>query len=723
MKRSLYIILSLVVFLSLAALASCVKEAADKGEASRPAVYLSSDKPQLSADEVTKTQWTGESIVWSKGDKVQVAAKGDGAWLSADGSAGGPGALVESASTPDSDCSATKFAVPSSFLENTHDFWWFYSVYPSSCVTSSCLDASGGIPVKIPQVQLPVCNGDVNSYDPSADLLVGRTDEIRQLETGGEYAMVWDRAVAHLNLNFTNLPDMNAGEELVSILIRTDQPLVNNFSLTTDGELVLPQTPGTDNVLTIMRHSGNMYLTSDASIRDVWVCVRPCTVNEITVEILTNEASYVKSWTGISRTFSRNRRNTMNINMKGARRIATGSTSDTKSLRTVFDTSFDVDLPEKVLFTYHEYASGSTLSYDVKMPAASVSKAIDLHIEVLPIYVFGNSYDSGDYYSVSGYCVIHNAGFFKVEQKTETRDHCITTHGRYMGEYKINVQLLTSAGESVSSDNVSFLVTPEPSTTIGGTTYTKGSKFGFEAKYQTGRLEIEEESGAINWGTLKMGILGLVFSSDEVSSQELPDQSVTMSTGPYDRSVSYSLVTNNDGPGIVPAIARTDQRMDFSWVWHVHSGCYAAKDNDFGNMKIKIGVTPIYKTSVTDSKGNITGSYQEETPGFTTGFDLPSLNRIPAGEVKLTNTSKYYISNILFYRSGEYGIKSPYYSHSGAYDKDQTASILMREGEYDIVFEKLDGETRESHGRFIIRGVKVQTDEAVSTSTMKGEQL
>lgn len=721
MKRHLYIILS-VVF-SLPALVGCVKEVAEQGQESKPAVYLSSDKPQLSADEVTKTQWTGETIVWSKGDKVQVAAKGDGAWLSADGSAGGSGALVESASAPDSDCATTKFAVPSSFLENTHESWQFYSVYPSSCVTSSCLDASEGIPVKIPQVQLPVCNGDVNSYDPSADLLVGRTAEIKNLESGGVYQMTWDRAVAHLNLNFTNLPDMNAGEELVSILIRTDQPLVNNFSLTTEGELVLPQTPGTDNVLTIMRHSGNMYLTSDALIRDVWVCVRPCTVNEITVEILTNEASYVKSWTGISRTFSRNRRNTMNINMKGARRIATGSTSDTKSLRTVFDTSFDVSMPEKVLFTYHEYASGSTLSYDVKMPAASVSKAIDLHIEVLPIYVFGNSHDSGDYYSVSGYCVIHNAGFFKVEQKTETRDHCITTHGRYMGEYKIDVQLLTSAGESVNSNNVSFLVTPEPSTTIGGTTYTKGSKFGFEAKYQTGRLEIEDESGAINWGTLKMGILGLVFSSDEVSSQELPDQSVTMSTGPYDRSVSYSLVTNNDGAGIVPAIARTDQRMDFSWVWHVHSGCYAAKDNDFGNMKIKIGVTPIYKTSVTDSKGNITGSYLEETPGFTTGFDLPSLNRIPAGEVKLTNTSKYYISNILFYRSGEYGIKSPYYSHSGAYDKDQTASILMREGEYDIVFEKLDGETRESHGRFIIRGVKVQIDEAVSTSTMKGEQL
>ena len=724
MKRYFSIISSLSVIWSLTSLFGCVKEVADKGqEASWPVVYLSSDKPQFSADEETKTQWTGETIVWSKGDKVQVAAKGDGAWLSADGSAGVAGALVESASAPDSDCATTKFAVPSSFLKNAHESWQFYSVYPSSCVTSTSLDETGGIPVKIPQVQLPVCNGDVNSYDPSADLLVGKTAEIRNLESGGVYQMIWDRAVAHLNLNFTNLPDMNAGEELVSILIRTDQPLVNSFSLTTDGELVLPQTPGTDNVLTIMRHSGNMYLTSDASIRDVWVCVRPCTVNEITVEILTNQASYVKSWTGISRTFSRNRRNTMNVNMKGARRIATGSTSDTKSHRTVFDTSFDVDLPEKVLFTYHESASGSTLPYDVKMPAVSVRKAIDLHVEVLPLYVFGNSYKSGDYYSVSGYCVIHNAEFFKVEQKTNTRDHCITTHGRYMGEYKIDVQLLTSEGESVNSNNVSFLVTPEPSTTIGGTTYTKGSKFGFEAKYQMGPMQIEDATGAIQWSTLKIGFLGLVFSSDEVSSQELPDQSVTMMTGPYDRSVSYSLVTNNDGAGYVPAIARTDQRMDFSWVWHVNSGCYAAKDNDFGNMKIKIAVAPIFKTCITDSIGNLTGSYEEEGPKFTTGFDLPGLNRIPVGVVNLQNTSKYYISNILLYRSGEYGIKSPYYSHSGAYDTDQTASILMREGEYDIVFEKLDGSTRESKGRFIIRGVKVEADHSVSTSTMYAEEL
>lgn len=47
----------------------------------------------------------------------------------------------------------------------------------------------------------------------------------------------------------------------------------------------------------------------------------------------------------------------------------------------------------------------------------------------------------------------------------------------------------------------------------------------------------------------------------------------------------------------------------------------------------------------------------------------------------------------------------------------------MREGEYDIVFEKLDGETRESKGRFIKRGVKVEADHSVSTSTLFAEEL
>ena len=47
----------------------------------------------------------------------------------------------------------------------------------------------------------------------------------------------------------------------------------------------------------------------------------------------------------------------------------------------------------------------------------------------------------------------------------------------------------------------------------------------------------------------------------------------------------------------------------------------------------------------------------------------------------------------------------------------------MREGEYDIIFEKIDGTTRESQGRFIKRGVIVEADKTVATSTLFAEEL
>lgn len=81
------------------ALSSCVKERKPQEPAERPTVWLSSAKPQLSEnqDETTKTHWTGETIYWSEGDMVKVAAKGDGSWLAEDGTQEALGAIVESA--------------------------------------------------------------------------------------------------------------------------------------------------------------------------------------------------------------------------------------------------------------------------------------------------------------------------------------------------------------------------------------------------------------------------------------------------------------------------------------------------------------------------------------------------------------------------------------------------------------------------------------------------
>ena len=707
------------------ALSSCVKERKPQEPAERPTVWLSSAKPQLSEnqDETTKTHWTGETIYWSEGDMVKVAAKGDGSWLAENGTQAVSGAIVESESKVWADCATTRFSVPSDFLKTKHENWQFYAVYPASCVTGTCTTSDGGFPVKIPQVQIPLRNESVRSYDPSADLLVGKTSQITSLEYGDEYEMLWERAVAHLDLNFLNLPDIETGEKLISIVIRTDQPLVNNFTLGADGELALPQVSGTDNILTVLQRSNNIVLEEDASIKDVWLCVRPCTVSEFSVEILTDKAVYEKSWTGISRTFSRNRRNIMNVNMKGAKRKVTSSSQSGANLKKIYDLSFDVTIPAVKLLESPDTYNSTPIS---------VTKAIDLHIEVLPIYVFGSESYSGDYYAISGYCTMHNGSFYKEVQKS-FESSVMYAYYWYMSRYNLEFQLLSSDGQKVSNENTLFFVTPEPSTTISSTTYNKGFSFSLSPKLTLGvRQDEDETTHELSWKGMLMGVIGLGFKWEDSQTQNLPDQSVELNTGTA-RDVSYTIITNNDENGFgtkyIPSVARTDQRVDFSFVWQLKSGNFCAKDNDLGNMKLQIGITPVYKSAAysenhySQSVTKVESRVKYTHPKLSSIIDLPGMNRIPVGDVKIKNTTSNTMTNIFFYRSGEYGINSPYFSHNGAYNQNDEAEIMMREGKYDIVYELVEPNLLTPIGRFMIPGVEVSANGTTETSTVKAEEL
>lgn len=713
------LLLGSLMLSEILALNSCVKERLPQEPGERPTVWLSSSKPQLSEnqDETTKTHWTGETIFWSEGDSVRVAAKGGGSWLAEDGTQTASGAIVKSDSKVWSDCPTTRFSVPSEFLDTKHENWQFYAVYPASCVTGTCTTSDGGFPVKIPQVQIPLRNDSVRSYDPSADLLVGKTSQITSLEYGDEYEMLWERAVAHLDLNFLNLPDIEAGEKLISIVIRTDNPLVNNFTLGADGKLALPQVSGTDNILTVLQRSNNIVLEEDASIKDVWLCVRPCTISEFSVEILTDKAVYEKSWTGISRSFSRNRRNMMNVNMKGAERKVTSSSQSGANLKTIYDLSFDVTIPAVQLWK-------SSYTYD--STPISVTKAIDLHIEVLPIYVFGNEDYSGDYYGISGYCIMHNGSFYKEVKKSFGSFVTMYAYYWYMSRYNLEFQLLSSDGQKVSNENTLFFVTPEPSTTISSTTYKKGFSFSLSPKLTIGtRQDEDEQTHELSWKNMLMGVIGFGFKWDDSYTQNLPDQSVELNTGTMTRDVSYTIITNNDENGFgteyIPTVARTDQRVDFSFVWQLKSGNFCAKDNDLGNMKLQIGITPVYKSAAysenSQSVGKVKSRVKYTHPKLSSTIDLPGMNRIPVGDVKIKNTTRNTMTNILFYRSGEYGINSPYFSHNGAYNQNEEAEIMMREGKYDIVYELVDPNLLNPKGRYMIKGVKITADSTAETST------
>ena len=718
------LLLASLMLSGVLALSSCVKERQPQEPGERPTVWLSSAKPQLSEnqDETTKTHWTGETIFWSEGDMVKVAAKGDASWLAEDGTPAATGAIVKSDSAVGDDCATTRFSVPSGFTDSDHENWQFYAVYPASCVTGTCTTSDGGFPVKIPQVQIPLRNESVRSYDPSADLLVGKTSQITSLEYGDEYEMLWERAVAHLDLNFLNLPDVEAGEKLISIVIRTDKPLVNNFTLGADGELALPQVSGTDNVLTVLQRSNNIVLEEDASIKDVWLCVRPCTISEFSVEILTDKAVYEKSWTGISRTFSRNRRNIMNVNMKGAERKVTSSSQTGANLKKIYDLSFDVTIPAVQLWE-RTYTYNST--------PISVTKAIDLHIEVLPIYVFGSEDYSGDYYGISGYCIMHNGSFYKEVKEHLSNVWTLYAYYWYMSRYNLEFQLLSSDEKKVSNENTLFFVTPEPSTTISSTTYKKGFSFSLSPKLTIGTRQDEDETThELSWKSMRMGVIGLGFKWEDSHTQNLPDQSVELNTGTT-RDVSYTIITNNDEKGFgteyIPTVARTDQRVDFSFVWHLNSGNFCAKDNDLGNMKLQIGITPEYKSAAYsmhyETAEKVESRVKYTHPKLSSIIDLPGMNRIPVGDVKIKNTTINTMTNILFYRSGEYGINSPYFSHNGAYNQNKEAEIMMREGKYDIVYELVEPNLLNPIGRFMIPGVEVSGNGTTETSTVKAEAL
>lgn len=718
------LLLASLMLSGVLALSSCVKERQPQEPGERPTVWLSSAKPQLSEnqDETTKTHWTGETIFWSEGDMVKVAAKGDASWLAEDGTPAATGAIVKSDSAVGDDCATTRFSVPSGFTDSDHENWQFYAVYPASCVTGTCTTSDGGFPVKIPQVQIPLRNESVRSYDPSADLLVGKTSQITSLEYGDEYEMLWERAVAHLDLNFLNLPDVEAGEKLISIVIRTDKPLVNNFTLGADGELALPQVSGTDNVLTVLQRSNNIVLEEDASIKDVWLCVRPCTISEFSVEILTDKAVYEKSWTGISRTFSRNRRNIMNVNMKGAERKVTSSSQTGANLKKIYDLSFDVTIPAVQLWE-RTYTYNST--------PISVTKAIDLHIEVLPIYVFGSEDYSGDYYGISGYCIMHNGSFYKEVKEHLSNVWTLYAYYWYMSRYNLEFQLLSSDEKKVSNENTLFFVTPEPSTTISSTTYKKGFSFSLSPKLTIGTRQDEDETThELSWKSMRMGVIGLGFKWEDSHTQNLPDQSVELNTGTT-RDVSYTIITNNDEKGFgteyIPTVARTDQRVDFSFVWHLNSGNFCAKDNDLGNMKLQIGITPEYKSAAYsmhyETAEKVESRVKYTHPKLSSIIDLPGMNRIPVGDVKIKNTTINTMTNILFYRSGEYGINSPYFAHNGAYNKNGEAEIMMREGKYDIVYELVEPDLLNPIGRFMIPGVEVSGNGTTETSTVKAEAL
>lgn len=423
---------------------------------------------------------------------------------------------------------------------------------------------------------------------------------------------------------------------------------------------------------------------------------------------------------------------------------------------TIIDRSYSVEFPAKRILDWNSYALA------IDSPYKKVDNMIDLHLEILPLYVFGTENSAGDYYAINGYVVSHNASAFQkrnlniskvdpapgVTPAEFIKDSCsVAWMGWFMSDFAFDFQLLDDKGNAVNNQDVNFFVQPEPSTTIGSTTYTKGFSFTLAPSLTFGAVKkMSGEEEKPSWKTTLLGVVGLGFNSDNKSTQNLPDQSVMMWTGPQDRTVNYDFVSNNIGkkidPEAIPTMFRNDQRVDFSWVWYVKSGSYAAKDYCFDNMKMKVSIHPKYKSFAegdayvwvkeVDKNGKEhTERYSRQIDEFNIEADntqisvadvLPAINRIPTGTFTLKNCTRSYLSNIKIYRTGEFGTGLAYSSVDGTCDTNESVQSILREGTYDFFYELFNGDTGESRGVFFIEGVEIKSNTDKTLTTFDGKR-
>ena len=316
----------ITIGIALLALVSCNKETElkenPKEENNNIAVLVfSSDRPQI--ENGTKTAWDGgtNSIVWSSGDKIRVGWTLGGTWMAKDG----PADLVSETKVPakfyasnsvaidGGDASMGTFTVPTDFSYSPIGEAVFYGIYPSSC-TGSDSNFAPSLTVNIPSGQTPAAE----SFDGSADIMVGKTDAVNltgELPTS-PIGLNWNRIVAHADLTFTNLAIVDdSGISKITLTFNEDAKVAGSFYVNvTNGDITTNSS--SSNVVSL---SGANLSLSGSSV-EAWACVRPVTFTSLTVQVKTDKATYTRTITGLNKTFKKNARNALTINMSSATR-------------------------------------------------------------------------------------------------------------------------------------------------------------------------------------------------------------------------------------------------------------------------------------------------------------------------------------------------------------------------------------------------------------------
>lgn len=294
---------------AIAAFTACQKEITPQSETvTNDTFVFSSVKPSLEEEIATKTEWNGETITWSKDDQIRMAYTVEGVWQGASDSNTAP--KLYASSKLEAAAEIAEFTVNSNFTSTATGTHIFYGLYPGS-ISASSFDNAPVATITIPAEQTPAAN----SFDSAADLMVGVSEEYSAKPSSEETVLLtWSRQVAHADLTIKNL-SIYDGETISNITFTAQEGAdlvgLHNIDITTGA---VSNAQGTTNEIVV---NGNNLVYENNSVK-VWLSMLPATLTELTVNVETDKAYYVRSFSGFTREFKKNMHNTMNIGMTSA---------------------------------------------------------------------------------------------------------------------------------------------------------------------------------------------------------------------------------------------------------------------------------------------------------------------------------------------------------------------------------------------------------------------
>ena len=285
MKRFFYAIIAAL------ALTGCQKTITDALEAG---LVFTCEQP------ATRTEWNGETIIWSAGDAISMAYRVSGEWVGPNLYPSKP--LAQGGET-------AQFTVPGNFTSPGTGVHRFYAIYPA--VTETDFSDAPDVYTAVPEIQTP----GTNSYDPAADIMAAESDDYRSLPTT-PVALRWTRITAHADITLKNIGILEAEEaRYVTLQAQSGAELTGAVII----DLANPRDYASNGTPRLTVVTENVHIDKNNELH-FWASILPVTVTELTVTLETDKATYRKTFSNISKTFTQNARNILGINMNGATR-------------------------------------------------------------------------------------------------------------------------------------------------------------------------------------------------------------------------------------------------------------------------------------------------------------------------------------------------------------------------------------------------------------------